>query len=91
MYWTFFISDGPFLQKLSQFETSPAPTTGTFTRNSYKLVGGDGLSEADRKKIINKLSEVLSVRFQDMEQGLISATSIANFKVWPLEEQDLEG
>ena len=84
-------SDGPFYQKLSQYETCSAPSAGAVTRNTYKLTGGNGLEEADRKKILESLCEALAVRFKDTEKGLISATAVANFKIWPLHEAELEG
>ena len=61
------------------------------TRNTYKLTGGNGLEEADRKKILESLCEAMAVRFKDTEKMLISATAVANFKVWPLNEEKLEG
>ena len=33
----------------------------------------------------------MAVRFKDTEKMLISATAVANFKVWPLNEEKLEG
>ena len=57
----------------------------------YKLTVGDGIKETDRKKILDALCQALSVQFEDTKKGLIAATSIANFKVWPIEESDLEG
>lgn len=79
------------MQKLAQFETCAAPSAGPSTRNTYKLTVGDGIKETDRKKILDALCQALSVRFEDTKKGLIAATSIANFKVWPIEESDLEG
>ena len=86
-----FASDGPFMQKLAQFETCAAPSAGPSTRNTYKLTMGDGIKDTDRKKILDALCQALSVRFEDTKKGLVAATSIANFKVWPIEESDLEG
>ena len=61
------------------------------TRNTYKLTGGDGLQQAGRKKLVDKLYDALNVRFEVTQHGLIQATSIANFKIWPVEEEILEG
>ena len=36
-------SNGPFLQKLSQFEICHAPSAGATSRNTYKLTGGNRL------------------------------------------------
>lgn len=85
-----FLSDGPYLQKLAKFETCTAPA-GTLTRNTYKLTGGDGFQATDRKKIIDSLCAALDVHFEDTTQGIIHATSPANFKLWPMEEHELEG
>ena len=37
------------------------------------------------------MCEALAVRFKDTEKGLISVTTVANFKIWPLHEAELEG
>ena len=66
-------------------------SAGTATRNTYKLTGGNGLQQNDRKNIIDSLCAALQVQFEDTVQGLISATSIGNFKIWPMDEEDLEG
>ena len=34
--------DGPFLQKLGEFEKCEYPTAGSNTRRTYKLMGSDG-------------------------------------------------
>ena len=84
-------SDGPFLQKLSQFESCNIPSAGTMTRQNYKLTSGNGLKENDRKNILDSLCAALEVRFQDTKEGIIPATSIANFKIWPIQESELQG
>ena len=61
-----FHSDGPFLQKLAQYETSAAPSAGTATRNTYKLTGSDGLTESERKNIVDALCEALEVQWRKM-------------------------
>ena len=73
-----------------QFEACHAPSAGVTTQNTYQLTGGNGLQEADQK-IVNNLCAALEVRFEDTKQGLIPATSIANFKIWPMQESELEG
>ena len=43
------------------------------------------------KKIVDNLCAALDVRFEDTKQGLIPSTSTANFKIWPMQESELEG
>ena len=81
--------DGPFLKTISQFEECSAPSAGTTTRNTYRLTGGDGLPQGERAKFTNRLCDALNVRFEDTRHGLIQATSIANFKTWPVSEMNL--
>ena len=83
--------DGPFLKTIGQFEECNAPSAGATTRNTYKLIGGDNLPQGERMRFINQLCDALNIRFQDTKNGLIQATSIANFKTWPLDEVELEG
>ena len=52
---------------------------------------GGGLQQADRKKLVYKLCDALNVRFEDTKYGLIQVTSVASFKIWPVEEANLEG
>ena len=42
-------------------------------------------------KIVDNLCAALDVRFEDKKQGLIPATSIPNFKIWLMQESELEG
>ena len=84
-------SDGPFLQKLAKFETCNAPSDGTTTRNTYSLTIGNGSIDNDRSKLVDLLCNKIQVRFQDTKDGLISATSVANFNLWPDDESRLEG
>ena len=82
--------DGPFLQKLGKFEKCEYPTAGSNTRRTYKLMGGDGQISSCRKNLINLLCEKLKRRFEDTVEKIVSATSVANFKQWPLNEKALE-
>ena len=70
-------------------------TLRKFTSSNFNIVTtllfSDGLTESERKNIVDALCEALEVRFEDTRTGLIQATSVANFKVWPMEENDLEG
>lgn len=83
--------DGPFLQKLAQFETCDAPSAGTTTQNTYRLTGSEGLSKNYHKKVVDLLSAALKTRFEDAQHGLIKATSIANFTLWPMENVAVQG
>ena len=82
--------DGPFLKTIGQFEECTAPSAGATTRSTYKLTGGNSLPQGERMRFISQLCDALNVRFQDTRNGLIHATSIANFKTWPLDEIELE-
>ena len=82
--------DGPFLQKLGEFEKCEYPTFGSNIRRTYKLLGSDGQISSCREKLINLLCEKLKTRFEDNIAKIVSATSIANFKQWPLNEKALE-
>lgn len=86
-------TDGPFMQKIKDFETCAAPSAGSVTRNTFKLTGGDHdfLKQDERAKFIDTLCDALRIRFEDTQPEIIQATSIANFKVWPVEESQLEG
>ena len=58
------------------------------THTRLKVMDYKKLSE---KKIVDNLCAAIDVRFEDTKQGLIPATSIANFKIWSLQESELEG
>ena len=79
----------PFYKKLGEFEKCEYPTPGSNTRKTYKLMGSDGQISSSREKFINLLCEKLKTCFEDTEDT-VSATSIANFKQWPLNEKALE-
>ena len=89
-YTSTFYSDGPFLQKLGQFETSQAPFTGT-TRNTHILIGGEGVLDKDGVKLTDLFCANLNTRFEDTPRGLIKSMSVANFKLCPDIEENLEG
>ena len=82
--------DGPFLQKLGEFEKCEYPTPGSNTRKTYKLMGSDGQISSSREKLINLLCEKLKTCFEDTVEKIVDATSVANFKQWPLNEKALE-
>ena len=50
--------DGPFLQKLGEFEKCEYPTFGS-NKRTYKLLGSDGQISSCREKLINLLCEKL--------------------------------
>ena len=79
--------DGPFLQKLGEFEKCEYPTAGSNTRRTYKLMGSDGQISSSREKLIKLLCEKLKTHFEDTVEKILSATSVANFKQWPLNEK----
>ena len=82
--------DDPFLQKLGEFEKCEYPTPGSNTRKTYKLMGSDGQISSSREKLINLLCEKLKICFEDTVEKIVSATSVVNFKQWPLNEKALE-
>ena len=67
-------NDGPSAQQLADFEICKAPCAGT-TRDTYKLTGGQQLSTAEQKKLIDMLCSNLERRFEDTGHGLINLTS----------------
>ena len=88
---SFGTSDGPSLQRLPQFATCQAPSAGTTTGNTYKMTGGSGLHNTDRKVLIDLFCSNLSTCFEDTYRGIIQSTSIANLKLWPEREEKLDG
>ena len=84
------VNDGPCLQKLSDFETCKNPCAGATTRDTYKLSGDNSISTNERRKLISLLCKNLETRFEDTNDGLISSTSVANFKIWPDKEEQVK-
>ena len=83
--------DGPFLQKLKDFQIIDAPTRGSTTRSLSQLTRGQSDLKRQRQHLLDDITEALSTHFKDTTNGLIKATSIANFKEWPLEITELQG
>ena len=81
----------PSLQKLSKFVTKDAPSAGSTTRQTYKLTHGRGLSPNERAKLVQSLCAALKTQFEDTTQGVVQTTAIADFKMCPLQEAELEG
>ena len=43
------------------------------------------------KKLVHLLCEALQTRFEDATQGVVEATLVDDFKIWPLDNAELEG
>ena len=43
------------------------------------------------KHLLDDITEAFSVWFEDVSDGVVKATSVANFSEWPLEERELQG
>ena len=80
-------TDGPFLKKLPKFETSSAPSAGATTRQTYKLTCGSGILATERNVLVEALCTALERRFDDT--SVVKATAIADFKMWPMSEEEL--
>ena len=76
---------------MSKFETADGPSAGTTTRQTYKLTHGHGLSVTEREKLVHSLYRALETQFEDTIYSVVQATATADFKMWPLEEAELEG
>ena len=64
---------------------------GTTTRQTFSLTHGDAFLPSDReKKLVHLLCQALQTRFKDATQD-VEATSVADFKIWPLDNAELEG
>ena len=70
---SFGTSDGQSLQRLPQFATCQTPSAGTTTRNTYKMTGGSGLHDTDRKVLIELLCSNLSTHFEDYIPEVLSS------------------
>ena len=80
-------TDGPYLKKLPQYETLSAPSAGATTRQMYNLTTGTGLLVEERKGLVNALYAALQNHFDD--SNVVKATAIADFKMWPTNDDDL--
>ena len=56
----------------------------------FPLEGTSTCLSATRKEFLNVLDTHLSARFEDIDSGLLSATSILNIKSWPKSKEELE-
>ena len=80
-------TDGPFLQKLPNFATSSNPSAGATTRQTYTLTAGTGTIGTERKVLVDALCAALESQFDDT--SVVKATAIADFKMWPANEEEL--
>ena len=84
--------DGPFLQQIREFEISDVPSTGSTTRSLVRLTGNHDQLPRQQEQLIDNLCHALSVRFAETEtEEVLKATSLANFKLWPADETELQG
>ena len=87
---SFITNNVPSFHKLAEYEQYEN-TAGPAARQTFNLTGGDGSLINERKKLIEMLCKNMKVRFEDTGHQLIHSTSIANFKMWPDKEEELEG
>lgn len=84
--------DGAFLQQIREFEVSDVPSRGSTTRSLVRLTGNHDQLPKHREQLVDNLCHALSVRFAETEtEGVLKATSLANFKLWPTDETELQG
>ena len=83
------MKDGPYFQKLSLFEVSDKATKGPTTHSLVQLTKGH--SDLQKEKLRDDICNTLSIRFEHGIDAFIKATSVVNFKQWPLEESELKG
>ena len=78
--------------KLENSKISDVPSTGSTTRSLVRLTGNHDQLPKQREQLIDNLCHALSVRFAETEtEGVLKATSLANFKLWPADETELQG
>ena len=82
--------DGPFLQKLKDFQIIDATTRGSTTRSLSQLTRGQSDLKRQRQHLLDDITEALSTHFKDTTNGLIKPMSIANSKEWHLEITELQ-
>ena len=88
---SFAINSGPSFQNLAKYETVKGLAAGATIRETYRLTCGNGELIEERKKLVEMLCKNMKVRFEDANHGLTKSTAVANFKMWPDKEDDLEG
>ena len=83
--------DGPYFQKFNDFEISDGPSQGTTTRSLVQLIKSHSDFQRQKVQLLQATCDALSMRFEHGMDAVISATSVANFKQWPLQEVELQG
>ena len=76
---------------MSKFETTDGPSAGTTNSQTYKLTHGHGLSVTEREKLVHSLCTAPEAQLENTTYHVVQATATPNFKIWPLEEAELEG
>jgi len=51
-----------------------------------QLNGSDSSFQASKNKFLNSLQSSLAGRFEDVDEGVIKATSVVSFSTWPNKE-----
>ena len=64
---------------------------GETARQAFSLTHGDDLLQSHREKLVYSLCEGMQSRFEDTTHGVIETTSVADFKMWPMDKSELEG
>ena len=83
--------DGPYFQKFNDFEIGDGPSQGTTTHSLVQLIKGHSDFQRQKVQLLQAICDALSMRFEHGMDVVISATSVANFKQWPLQEAELQG
>ena len=83
--------DGPYFQKFKEFEIGDTPSQGTTTHSLVQLNKSHSDFQQQKVQLLLAICDALSMKFNHGMDAVISATSVANFKQWPLEESELPG
>ena len=83
--------DGPFSQNLDQFELSNNPSRGSTTCSLVQLCAMNGDIKKHKEQLLQDIGQALSTRFENNASAVTKATSVANFKEWPLDGNQLQG
>ena len=75
---------------MASFETSSVPSAHVTTRHTYGLTHGTGLLASDRKALVDSFCAALQTCFEDTKTSIVEATSVADFKMWPTNENELD-
>ena len=76
---------------LNLFETSDTPSQGASTCSLVQLIKGPSDLQKQKVQLLDDIYKALSTRFEHGMDVVIKATSVANFKQWPLDELELQG